>query len=407
MADIVQYWSSLSGSTSFSIGSNPAAQTFVASKDYTCVQLDAYLGRGYSVPESGDFQVQVSLYSVDGSHHPDSLLGVYGTATYDQLGAAAWHSFSGGSVSLNSGTEYAIVIEYLSKTGTRFLTWGNKGGYASGYGYNQITPGVWSAFNDWLFRTYEEEPVLSKPTNPTPADGSGPGVDFSGWTLSWQNGGGAETYNVYAGTSALLLSQIATGVALTSYTIPVGSPYRTTLLGHTIYWRVDAVAGEDTVTGDVWSFDPQPAAPTYTTPADEAADQTLHVGAEWQAATGATTYDFIIVEEGGLVPTIISDLAETDLANISTYLSLDYSTKYLWQVNAKNEFGTTEGATWWFRTLSLRIPIPSWELLPGKTLGPDDGGVAGVDFRWIGDNRMVTTKRLVAAAMNRIWYEEV
>jgi hypothetical protein len=35
------------------------------------------------------------------------------------------------------------------------------------------------------------------------------------------------------------------------------------------------------------------------------------------------------------------------------------------------------------------------------------GGEVGVAFRWSGDNAMVTTKRLVVAAYNTFWYEEV
>jgi hypothetical protein len=40
------------------------------------------------------------------------------------------------------------------------------------------------------------------------------------------------------------------------------------------------------------------------------------------------------------------------------------------------------------------------------TLGPLDGGVEGTDFVWNGSNNMRTTRHLIAAAANRIWYQQ-
>lgn len=86
---------------------------------------------------------------------------------------------------------------------------------------------------------------------------------------------------------------------------------------------------------------------------------------------------------------------------------LEYNTVYYWRVDATNEYGTTTGDEWSFTTLVFDPPTTSWENLPGKTLGPLTGGVEGVDFRWLGTNGMITRRRLVAAAANAIWYEDV
>jgi hypothetical protein len=156
----------------------------------------------------------------------------------------------------------------------------------------------------------------------------------------------------------------------------------------------------------LWAENPLPEKVTYVSPAEDATDLTLHQGSEWNTAAYADSYTFRIIEDGGVLPTIIPGLTDLEVVNISDYLHLDYDTKYWWRVDSVNEYGTTEGDAWWFRTQGFEFVIPSWELLPGRTLGPLTGGVVGVDFRWLGDNNMVTTKRLVAAAYNRIWYEE-
>lgn len=294
-----------------------------------------------------------------------------------------------------SGTSEIVVIELTRVSSPAAVYWPGVPEGEPMYHYPQCR----------LYGDLGDSDTLSKPTTPSPADASGPGIDFSGWTIGWVDGGGAETFDVFMGTSPSTLNRVVEGTALTSHTFEVGQ--RPPVTGGVIYWRVDAIAGEDRVTGDVWSFDPRPAAAEYVAPLNEAADQTRHVDASWDEADAATTYEFRIIRDGGVLPTVITGLTETQLSNIGSYLSLAYDTKYYWRIDTRNQFGVTEGSSWWFRTVKLDYVIPSWEHLPDKTLGPTTGGTLGVDFRWTGENSMVTTKRLVAAARNRIWYEEV
>ena len=83
-----------------------------------------------------------------------------------------------------------------------------------------------------------------KATSPSPANGAtGRSVSIS---LSWQDGGGATSYDVYWGTSPASLSKVST------QTSPSYSPsmnYSTTY-----YWRIDSKNSTGTTTGDVWSF---------------------------------------------------------------------------------------------------------------------------------------------------------
>lgn len=245
-----------------------------------------------------------------------------------------------------------------------------------------------------------EPEELTKPKNPTPANGSGPGIDVSNYTLSWEDGGMATGYRVKFPFAEA--SPVQSG---TSYVIP--ESLRANFKDTVVSWRVDATDGENWVTGDTWTFDPRPEEVTYVSPADEATDQTLHAGAEWEAAAAAETYTFRIIQKDGVLPTVIPGLTAVELANIGAYLTLRHNTTYYWRVDTVNSFGTTIGETMEFRTITLNSPSASWELIVGGSgLGPFEGGIEGVDFRWIGDNHMTTVKRFVAVANNRFWYEE-
>ena len=250
----------------------------------------------------------------------------------------------------------------------------------------------------------EEDDPPAQPINPTPADESGPGVDFSDWTFTWEDGGGAASFNLYAGTNPATLNLVTT-LAEVSYVVPVANIFRTTLLGGVIYWRVDAINEIDTTIGTVWSFDPRPAKATTPVPADGAIDQRLNLAQlAWTAATEAETYD-VYFDTESLVDRVSA--AQTGVSFAELGQPFVYDTSYIWRIDSINAFGTTTGDEWTFTTISFDPPIPTWKLVPGHTLGPLTDGVPGVDFVWNGTNNMVTTKRLVVAANNTLWYEDI
>lgn len=96
--------------------------------------------------------------------------------------------------------------------------------------------------------SYDE--FASKPINPDPEDDA-TDVDFSDTTLTWEDGGGAESYNVYVGDAADNLTQIISSYGSTS--IALTSTQRALFTNH-CYWRIDANAEAGTTTGDVWDF---------------------------------------------------------------------------------------------------------------------------------------------------------
>jgi len=90
--------------------------------------------------------------------------------------------------------------------------------------------------------------------------------------------------------------------------------------------------------------------------------------------------------------------------------AFEYAITYQWRVDATNEFGTTTGDVWSFTTITFDPPIGSWRLIPGGSgSGPTASppGVEGVDWEWTGVNNMRTTRKLVAAASDRLWYGNV
>lgn len=100
--------------------------------------------------------------------------------------------------------------------------------------------------------------VPSKATTPDPADdATDVAIDK---VLSWVDGGGAESYDVYFGTLSGSLVSIG-NQAWPTYD-PVDLDYETEY-----FWRIDSVNSEGTTTGDEWSFTTitEPAGPTRKT----------------------------------------------------------------------------------------------------------------------------------------------
>jgi len=83
-----------------------------------------------------------------------------------------------------------------------------------------------------------------------------------------------------------------------------------------------------------------------------------------------------------------------------------YNTGYSWRVDATNGYGTTTGDTWTFTSLVFAPPLPT-----GVSLS-DVAGSEGVitdaaKAAATGSNNIITLRKLLAAANNRIWFEDV
>lgn len=91
-----------------------------------------------------------------------------------------------------------------------------------------------------------------KPINPTPADGD-TDVNFTNKTLSWEDGGGADTFDVSIGDTTDDLTKVSSAQAGTSYVLTDSDMDNYWDAGEFFYWRIDATNDAGTTTGDEWN----------------------------------------------------------------------------------------------------------------------------------------------------------
>jgi len=111
----------------------------------------------------------------------------------------------------------------------------------------------------------------------------------------------------------------------------------------------------------------------------------------------AETYN-VYFDDGSGMMLVAAELAITELT--ITFGPFDYATDYSWRVDATNGAGTTTGDTWTFKSLEFNPPLPTGVTMVDGTL---ESGTVGMPT---GENNMMTIKRLMAAAQNKIWFED-
>jgi len=79
-----------------------------------------------------------------------------------------------------------------------------------------------------------------------------------------------------------------------------------------------------------------------------------------------------------------------------------YNNGYSWRVDAINEYGTTTGDVWTFTSLVFNPPLPTGISL--TDVEGDEGEQTGTPT---GANNMITVRKLIAAANNKIWLEDI
>jgi len=173
------------------------------------------------------------------------------------------------TVQLWLGGELEQEWEVLQWTGTKYLnptadlinnteySW-----YVKVKDWN--TPFDWAQSPEtWSFTTIGSAPTKAK--TPAPAN-TVTDVTLDQATLTWEDGGNTDTFDVYYGTTSGSLTKVSDTQAGTSFTvtgITNGSPYDYLI---TRYWRIDSTNDAGTTTGDEWLFTTirlSPPAPTY------------------------------------------------------------------------------------------------------------------------------------------------
>jgi len=319
---------------------------------------------------------------------------------------------------LQSGTKYAIVFENPSGVigtpsyyddGKRLQIFG-AGSTGTYYANGEL---VYHTTDEWISNTAQDlyfalwgsdiVTVPSKATDPVPANNA-TGVDFSAFGLSWTDGGGADTFDVWMGPSGSLV-KVSSAQAGATYT----SELSECAIGAKTYWRIDSTNTAGTTTGDTWNFDPRPVAATTPSPANAAADITLDATPlGWVDGGNSDTYE-VYFRESGDAWTLVG-VSQEGITWAIPFETITYGTTYEWRVDATNVYGTTTGDTWSFDSITFdRICISYVLITGGSGAGPYDTppGVEGTDWRWTGENNMLTVRKLVAAANNKIWYESI
>lgn len=177
-------------------------------------------------------------------------------------------------------------------------------------------------------------------------------------TLVWNASSGATSYRLQVSTVSNFSTTVVDQTGLTATSLQVSGLSNST----TYYWRVNAAnAGGTSPWSTAWQFTTVvagPAAPTLSSPADNATGISTSLTLVWNASGGATSYRLQVsaisnfstleVDQSGLTAT---SLQVTGLSN---------STTHYWRVKATNAGGTSPwSAVWQFTTMVAGPAIPS------------------------------------------------
>ena len=199
--------------------------------------------------------------------------------------------------------------------------------------------------------------VPSKPTSPSPISGL-PGQSVIP-ILSWANGGGAESYDVYFN------NQFKGNQTATSYSPGI-------LAFNTTYsWQINAHNSVGVTLGDPWTFTTEvaplqpPSKVTSPNPVSGVTGQSINTSLSWANGGGAESYDVYFNNQFKVNQTTTSYSPGI----------LAYNTTYSWQINAHNSVGVTLGDPWTFTTVggASTAPIvtsisPAWGATTGGTV---------------------------------------
>ncbi len=243
-------------------GTNQCCQTFQITSAQ--VQNALYIRHKVASRQGTLGNITIAIYAVDGSNKPTG--SALGTVT---IASTNWSEIPGTQRSMeNAGVEftnctlqpsttYALVISATDGDGSNRIVWrSGVNGYTNGVSFiSSDGGGTWSSLSgeDFHFQVWGEPAPPIKATNPTPSD-TADDITLDQATVTWEDGGGATSYNVYycdTSGSLTLVSSAQAGASFIVTGITLGSPYSYVI---TRYWRIDSTNVAGTTTGDEWSF---------------------------------------------------------------------------------------------------------------------------------------------------------
>jgi len=212
----------------------------------------------------------------------------YDVSVFDFQGDGDWYTFTFDEpITLEGGSTYFIGYD-APMTWTGLYTTMEICGWGYDYGNTYSNEENWDTIHDSITvgSTYYDNgqtgwyPLTTtipfvqlvgtvsggpptKAKNPTPTD-TNSDVVLSQNSITWEDGGGADTFDVYYGTTSgdlVLVSSAQAGTSFVLWGATNGSPFDYVV---TRYWRIDSTNEAGTTTGDEWSFTTMSL--TYPTP---------------------------------------------------------------------------------------------------------------------------------------------
>jgi hypothetical protein len=278
--------------------------------------------------------------------------GSTGVATNPTL---SWNASTGATsyrLQVSTSAGFAVsVVNQSGITGTSYNVTGLSNGTLYYWRVNATNAGGTSAYStSWNFTTVVAAP--SAPTLSSPANGA-TGVSTSP-ALNWNASTGATSYQLEVSTNSSFSSTVVNQSGIT------GTSYGVTGLtnGTTYYWRVNATnAGGTSAYSTSWSFTTSgggggnpPAAPTLSSPVNGATGISTTPTLNWNASTGATSYQLQVSTNASFSSTVVNQSGITGTSYGVT--GLTNGTTYYWRVNATNAGGTSAYSTSWSFTTS-------------------------------------------------------
>ena len=216
-----------------------------------------------------------------------------------------------------------------------------------------ITDDSWDILGDDLAESCGDEPVvLDAPTLTSPSDESTDiGIPV---TLEWNSVDGATSYQVQVveETGSFETSDFDDETTNTEIEVSGLDP------SMEYKWRVRSLTGEDeSEWSEVWTFttgtDDILAAPTLSSPSDEATDIELPVTLEWNTVEDADSYQIQAVEESGSfdTPDFDNETSDTDIE----VTGLATSTEYKWRVRSLTSEDQSEWSSVWTFTTEAEV----------------------------------------------------
>ena len=216
---------------------------------------------------------------------------------------------------------------------------------------DQVVPGP-----VWTFTTRDASlpDIPLRAINPTPTHYA-KDVPRTNTVLTWQNGGGATSYDVYFGHNFQPgTAEYVGNTTATSWSLP------TLEYDNIYYWKIKARNAGGTAHGDIWKFTVEPSVPDpviWPLPQDGQIDVSSTLSSlNWSdGSSKALSYDIYF----GTDPTPDSgEYVGSSSPSRKSFLlpPLSLNTTYYWQVVSKNNAGTTYGRVWSFTT---------WSSVPG------------------------------------------